>query len=97
MVKPEHEVEEALSSYLHIRVIKALASSPEPCTRYMLAKACGISQRTAENILQKLLKHGWVVQTPYKPAKYTVNPQKHVLKKLLEFFNTTGYMSRGME
>ncbi|MEM1945952.1 MAG: hypothetical protein QW614_01635 [Candidatus Caldarchaeum sp.] len=94
MVKPEHEIEETLASYLHLRLIKTLASSPAPCSKYMLAKTCGISQRSAEKILTKLLKHGWILQTPYKPTKYMLNKQKHPVNKLIEFLNNAGYMSK---
>ncbi|MEM1943295.1 MAG: hypothetical protein QXO30_05085 [Candidatus Caldarchaeum sp.] len=86
-------VEELFQTYLHIRVVKALAEAETPSTKYTLLKICGVNHRTLERALKLLTKHGWAYKHPYKPVKYSLNRENPSVEKLLEFLKQTGYIN----
>ncbi|MEM2237894.1 MAG: hypothetical protein QXR26_03770 [Candidatus Caldarchaeum sp.] len=43
---------------------------------------------------QPNLKISKFSKTPYKPTKYMLNKQKHLLNKLIGFLNNAGYTSK---
>jgi len=92
MVRPQHEIEETLQTYLHIRVLKELASSSTPQTKYMLAKKCGVGQKKVESIVEVLKKNGWVKEHVYLTCKYSINYMNPKVGKFLDFLSAVGYL-----
>ncbi|MCS7110463.1 MAG: hypothetical protein NZ956_03225 [Candidatus Caldarchaeum sp.] len=92
MARPEHAVELILKTYHHLRVVKTLASSDHPITKYQISKQSGINAATVAKILNELSAHDWTMKTTLKPNKYSLNVGNPVVRKFLEFLEEAKYL-----
>ncbi|MCX8201732.1 MAG: hypothetical protein N3H84_06485 [Candidatus Caldarchaeum sp.] len=92
MPRPEHIVEKTPKTYQHIRVVKTLASTTQPISKYQISKTTGISPSTVSKILSDLMTNDWTKVTTFKPVKYYLNQNNPAVRKFLEFLHETSYL-----
>jgi len=86
------EAERVLGSAKNLRVIRALASSMEPLTRYAVQKATGVGIREVSKALRLLCVHGWVTELDYRPKKYRLNRELEKVKECLRLLGDLEYL-----
>ena len=88
----EHEVEVALRSPAHFKVLKVLLQNRSKyLTKYYISKETGIPNPA--RILETLVRLDWVEeQTISGHTRYRINMKNPKVKALLDFFTRVGYL-----
>jgi len=81
------QVEVALSSKGRLRILRALAKSPEPPTKYALERGTGLTPVELRRQLRLLVKLGWVEELPSSPKKYRVNVKEEFVRRQAELLS----------
>lgn len=89
---PTGQAEEIFRTYQHLRVIRALAQSPEASTKYKLVKSSGINVRQVTKILEVLKKYGWVSELEGMPRKFRLNTSNESVVSFLGVLEKLGYL-----
>ena len=87
-----NELEVVLGHLMYLKVIKELASSKEPLTKYKIVMKTGLKSVDVSKILENLVKMNWVIELDYNPKKYTLNFEKPIVRDLVNFLKKWGYI-----
>ncbi|MEM3032254.1 MAG: hypothetical protein QW756_02655 [Nitrososphaerota archaeon] len=89
---PSGKAEEILRSYHYLRLIRVLAESQEPCTKYAIHLRTGLSFKQISEILDILMRYGWVGEHDYQPRKYSLIRSHEGVQLLLTLLEKLNYL-----
>jgi len=85
-------IEEVLGRLMYLKVIRELASSPEPLTRYRIVERTGLKFSDVSRVLARLVEMGWVIEHSTRPKKFSLNYSVREVAKLVECLRELGYI-----
>jgi len=89
--KGQH-IEEVLGRLVYLKVIRELATSSEPLTKYRIVVKTGLKSVDVKRALVRLVEMGWVIQHETKPKKYSLNYNNTLTRKLVKCLKELGYI-----
>jgi len=87
-----NHLEEILGHLIYLKIIKELAISEKPLTKYRITVRTGLKSVDVKKALMKLIEIGWVMEHNTKPKKYSLNYQNPLAKKLVKCLKELGYI-----
>ena len=88
----ENELEVILGRLMYLKVIKELAISDEPLTKYSIRVRTGLKYTDIKKVIDRLIELGWLVKHDTKPEKYSLNYSKDIVKKFIKCMKELGYI-----
>lgn len=85
-------LEEILGHLTYLKIIKELAISDRPLTKYKITVKTGLKSIDVKKALTKLIKVGWIIEHDTRPKKYSLNYHNPLAKKLIECLKELGYI-----
>jgi len=77
---------------VYLKVIRELATSSEPLTKYRIVVKTGLKSVEVKRALVRLVEMGWVIQHETKPKKYSLNYNNTLTRKLVKCLKELGYI-----
>ena len=94
MPHKKSDIEEVLGHLIYLKVIKELATSEQPLTKYRIIVKTGLKSIDVKKALAKLIEMGWILQHETTPRKYSLNYNNPSLRKLVECLRDLGYIPK---
>ncbi|MCJ7634485.1 hypothetical protein MUP77_19090 [Candidatus Bathyarchaeota archaeon] len=86
-------LEAGLGSVAKLKILRLMLGNPEHAfTLYELEKRISVKPVSVRKHIVDLKGLGWVEALPYTPKKYKANLGNFTLKRVLTFFESTGYI-----
>lgn len=85
-------LEEILGHLTYLKVIKELATSKSPLTKYRITVRTGLKSVDVKKALIKLIEINWVIEHNTKPKKYSLNYHNPLARKLVKCLKELGYI-----
>jgi DNA-binding IclR family transcriptional regulator len=87
------EIEDAIGGKGRLRILGLLSENKERfLTKYAIKKETGLRARTVKSDLLKLVRLGWVRESPHEPKKYRINLEKEEVEHTVEFLHKIRYV-----